>query len=120
MEAKERDFKKSVSFSFSSFNNLNWDQLIDFGSGSIYLFTYYLLFIVKIKKCGEMARKLRFFKEQMEKAGVSPSSKPLTQTDIDMDGLEVCQVDYATRLCFWLSCSNFIFYLGVLVKTWRT
>ncbi|OAY52465.1 V-type proton ATPase subunit a3 [Manihot esculenta] len=46
-------------------------------------------YAAQIKKCGEMARKLRFFKEQMEKAGVSPSSKPLTQTDIDMDGLEL-------------------------------
>ncbi|KAJ9132817.1 hypothetical protein P3X46_033649 [Hevea brasiliensis] len=46
-------------------------------------------YAAQIKKCGEMARKLRFFKEQMEKAGVSPSSKPVTRTDIDMDGLDL-------------------------------
>ncbi|KDP41742.1 hypothetical protein JCGZ_26760 [Jatropha curcas] len=46
-------------------------------------------YAAQIKKCGEMARKLRFFKEQMEKAGFSPSSKSVTQTNIDMDGLEL-------------------------------
>lgn len=46
-------------------------------------------YAAQIKKCGEMARKLRFLKEQMEKAGVSPSSKPVTRVDIDMDGLEI-------------------------------
>ncbi|KAJ9189682.1 hypothetical protein P3X46_000944 [Hevea brasiliensis] len=46
-------------------------------------------YAAQIKKCGDMARKLRFFKEQMDKAGVSPSSKPVTQTDIDMDGLDL-------------------------------
>ncbi|OAY37264.1 V-type proton ATPase subunit a3 [Manihot esculenta] len=46
-------------------------------------------YAAQIKKCGEMSRKLRFFKDQMEKAGVSPSSKPVTRTDIDMDGLDL-------------------------------
>ena len=69
----------------------------------------------KIKKFGEMARKLRFFKEQMEKAGVTPSTKPMTQTEIDVDDLEVCyKVECAARnvldgpcpyylALFWLS-----------------
>lgn len=43
----------------------------------------------QIKKCGEMARKLRFFKEQMLKAGLSLSGKPMTRADIDVDDLEV-------------------------------
>jgi V-type H+-transporting ATPase subunit a len=43
---------------------------------------------VKIKKCGEMARKLRFFKDQMLKAGFSPK-KSATQVDINVDDLEV-------------------------------
>jgi hypothetical protein len=62
-----------------------------------------------------MARKLRFFKEQMEKAGVTPSTKPMTQTEIDVDDLEVCyKVECAARnvldgpcpyyfALFWLS-----------------
>ncbi|KAA3468087.1 V-type proton ATPase subunit a3-like [Gossypium australe] len=43
----------------------------------------------QIKKCGEMARTLRFFKEQMLKAGVSPSAKSVEETEIDVDELEV-------------------------------
>ncbi|KAK5843905.1 hypothetical protein PVK06_000040 [Gossypium arboreum] len=43
----------------------------------------------QIKKCGEMARTLRFFKEQMLKAGVSPSAKSVEETEIDLDDLEV-------------------------------
>ncbi|KAG1354772.1 hypothetical protein COCNU_07G008840 [Cocos nucifera] len=43
----------------------------------------------QIKRCGEMARKLRFFREQMTKADISPSAMPITQTDIDLDDLEV-------------------------------
>ncbi|KAG9441792.1 hypothetical protein H6P81_017646 [Aristolochia fimbriata] len=43
----------------------------------------------QIKRCGEMARKLRFFKEQMNKAGLSPSAKPTSRPDIDLDDLEI-------------------------------
>ncbi|XWS54961.1 hypothetical protein CRYUN_Cryun10bG0134400 [Craigia yunnanensis] len=46
-------------------------------------------YAAQIKKCGEMARKLRFFKEQMLKAGFSPSMKFVARTDIDVDDLEV-------------------------------
>ncbi|KAF9684402.1 hypothetical protein SADUNF_Sadunf04G0114600 [Salix dunnii] len=46
-------------------------------------------YAAQIKKFGEMARKLRFFKEQMEKAGVTPLTKPMKQAEIDVDDLEV-------------------------------
>ncbi|KAJ9704219.1 hypothetical protein PVL29_002676 [Vitis rotundifolia] len=46
-------------------------------------------YAAQIKKCAEMARKLRFFKEQMSKAGLSPSAKIMMRDDIDMDDLEV-------------------------------
>ncbi|KAK6253720.1 hypothetical protein QUC31_015440 [Theobroma cacao] len=46
-------------------------------------------YAAQIKKCGEMARKLRFFKEQMVKAGFSPSTKSEARGDIDVDDLEV-------------------------------
>ncbi|KAI9396607.1 hypothetical protein POPTR_004G160400v4 [Populus trichocarpa] len=45
-----------------------------------------------------MARKLRFFKEQMEKAGVTPSTKPMTQTEIDVDDLEVKLGEFEAEL----------------------
>ncbi|KVH88978.1 ATPase, V0 complex, subunit 116kDa [Cynara cardunculus var. scolymus] len=43
----------------------------------------------QIKRCGEMARKLRFFKDQMSKAGFTPSGKTDAQVDINLDDLEV-------------------------------
>ncbi|RZC44708.1 hypothetical protein C5167_037656 [Papaver somniferum] len=43
----------------------------------------------QIKRCGEMARKLRFFKEQMSKGGVVPSARAMSRADIDMDDLEI-------------------------------
>ncbi|RWR81381.1 V-type proton ATPase subunit a3-like protein [Cinnamomum micranthum f. kanehirae] len=46
-------------------------------------------YAMQIKRCGEMARKLRFFKEHMMKAGLPPSSMPITRTDIDLDDLEI-------------------------------
>ncbi|KAE8698673.1 V-type proton ATPase subunit a3 [Hibiscus syriacus] len=46
-------------------------------------------YAAQIKRCGEMARKLRFFKEQMLKAGFSTSTKPGAETGIDLDDLEV-------------------------------
>ncbi|KAJ6365196.1 hypothetical protein OIU76_030046 [Salix suchowensis] len=46
-------------------------------------------YAAQIKKFGEMSRKLRFFKEQMEKAGVTPLTKPMKQAEIDVDDLEV-------------------------------
>ncbi|KAL9354363.1 hypothetical protein Peur_052333 [Populus x canadensis] len=55
-------------------------------------------YAAQIKKFGEMARKLRFFKEQMEKAGVTPSTKPMTQTKIDVDDLEVKLGEFEAEL----------------------
>ncbi|EXC04207.1 Vacuolar proton translocating ATPase 100 kDa subunit [Morus notabilis] len=43
----------------------------------------------QIKRCGEMARKLRFFREQMVKAGLSSSMWSIRSSDIDLDHLEV-------------------------------
>ncbi|KAJ9537927.1 hypothetical protein OSB04_030660 [Centaurea solstitialis] len=42
----------------------------------------------QIKRCGEMARKLRFFNEQMSKAGITRSSKSVSRADIHLDDLE--------------------------------
>lgn len=46
-------------------------------------------YAAQIKRCGEMARRLRFFKEQMKKAGLSPSATSTMSNDIDLDHLEV-------------------------------
>nr|CAD1843569.1 unnamed protein product [Ananas comosus var. bracteatus] len=52
----------------------------------------------QIKRCGEMARKLRLFKEQMTKAGIVPSAMPVTQTQVDFDDLEIKLGDLEAEL----------------------
>uniref|UniRef100_A0A0D3HBT3 V-type proton ATPase subunit a n=2 Tax=Oryza barthii TaxID=65489 RepID=A0A0D3HBT3_9ORYZ len=42
----------------------------------------------QIKRCGEMARKLRFFREQMSKAAISTSTQ-FSGTSLEIDDLEV-------------------------------
>ncbi|KAL3514704.1 hypothetical protein ACH5RR_027421 [Cinchona calisaya] len=46
-------------------------------------------YAAQIKRCGEMARKLRFLKEQMTKAGFSSSSSSSFGPSITLDELEV-------------------------------
>lgn len=45
-------------------------------------------YAAQIKRCGEMARKLRLFRDQMAKAGITASPLPLTRNHIDLDYLE--------------------------------
>ena len=53
------------------------------------LFSLIVDLYMKIKRCGEMARKIRFFKDQMSKAGVSPKVILDKDIDIDLDDVEV-------------------------------
>ncbi|KAL7602948.1 hypothetical protein Lser_V15G18666 [Lactuca serriola] len=46
-------------------------------------------YATQIKRCEEMARKLRFFKDQMFKAGLTPSTKSTHVSEISLDELEV-------------------------------
>ncbi|CAH1422293.1 unnamed protein product [Lactuca virosa] len=46
-------------------------------------------YATQIKRCEEMARKLRFFKDQMCKAGFIPSTKSTHVSEISLDELEV-------------------------------
>lgn len=43
----------------------------------------------QVKRCAEMSRKLRFFKDQIHKAGLLPSPNPASQPDIELEELEV-------------------------------
>ncbi|KAI4336825.1 hypothetical protein L6164_015305 [Bauhinia variegata] len=45
-------------------------------------------YAAQVKRCGEMARKLRFFKEQITKSGVSIPTRPTRDSIIDLDNLE--------------------------------
>lgn len=46
-------------------------------------------YAAQIKRCGEMARTLRLFKEQMTKAGLSPSTLSTRDSDVDLESLEI-------------------------------
>lgn len=46
-------------------------------------------YATQIKRCGEMARKLRFFRDQMIKEGLSPSSRSSAVPYVNLDELEV-------------------------------
>ncbi|CAL5418373.1 unnamed protein product [Camellia sinensis] len=46
-------------------------------------------YATQIKRCSEMARKLRFFKEQMVKGGLLPSLRSTSGTNINLDDVEV-------------------------------
>eukprot|EP00250_Pteridium_aquilinum_P011093 c19833_g1_i2 orf=605-2590(+) len=52
----------------------------------------------QVKRCGEMARKLRFFKDQMTKAGISVAIRSTSQKDMDLDELEVKLGELETEL----------------------
>ncbi|KAJ7957817.1 V-type proton ATPase subunit a [Quillaja saponaria] len=54
-------------------------------------------YAAQIKRCGEMARKLRFFREQMTKATVSPSPRSRSD-DSNLDSLEVKLGDLEAEL----------------------
>lgn len=54
-------------------------------------------YAAQIKRCGEMARKLRFFKEQMFKAGVSPKGST-TQSDVNIDDVEIKLTEIESEL----------------------
>lgn len=55
-------------------------------------------YATQIKRCGEMARKLRFFKEQMTKAGLSPSTRSVARADFNLDDLEVQLAEFEAEL----------------------
>lgn len=66
----------------------------------------------KIKRCGEMARKLRFFKDQMSKAGVSPKEFLGKDVDIDLDDVEVNGGHMPCFYFLFASCLFFSFFLS--------
>ncbi|CAL5200304.1 unnamed protein product [Lathyrus oleraceus] len=55
-------------------------------------------FVNQVKRCAEMSRKLRFFKDQINKAGLMSSSRTLLQPDIDLEDLEVHLAEHEHEL----------------------
>ncbi|CAJ1956020.1 unnamed protein product [Sphenostylis stenocarpa] len=55
-------------------------------------------FVNQVKRCAEMSRKLRFFKDQISKAGLLSSSRTVLQPDIDLEDLEVQLAEHEHEL----------------------
>lgn len=69
-------------------------EVIIYGSSfEIYFISLLLILIAillwQVKRCAEMSRKLRFFKDQINKAGLMSSPHPVLQPDIELEELEV-------------------------------
>ncbi|KAJ8767246.1 hypothetical protein K2173_013643 [Erythroxylum novogranatense] len=72
---------ESAHLTVSYLGDLGLLQFKDLNAGnSLFQRTY----AAQIKKCGEMARKLHFSKEQMEKAGMRPTFKELGELEADL------------------------------------
>ncbi|KAG1365695.1 putative V-type proton ATPase subunit a1 [Cocos nucifera] len=55
-------------------------------------------FVNQVKRCGEMSRKLRFFSDQISKAGVTSSACPAFQPGISLEELEVQLAEHEAEL----------------------
>ncbi|THG16139.1 hypothetical protein TEA_006581 [Camellia sinensis var. sinensis] len=80
-----KDVSLSLSLSLSSYMSIiRFDSSLELEKSP-----FQRTYATQIKRCAEMARKLRYFREEMSRAGWSPATKPVGRADIDMDDLEV-------------------------------
>ncbi|CAN4100906.1 unnamed protein product [Withania somnifera] len=55
-------------------------------------------FVNQVKRCVEMSRKLRYFKDQIHKAGLLPPPLPASQTDIELEEMEIQLAEHEHEL----------------------
>lgn len=55
-------------------------------------------FVNQVKRCAEMSRKLRFFKDQISKAGLLSSGRSTLQPDVGLEELEIQLAEHETEL----------------------
>ncbi|KAL4295998.1 hypothetical protein GQ457_12G026840 [Hibiscus cannabinus] len=55
-------------------------------------------FVNQVKRCGEMSRKLRFFKDQIIKAGLLSSIHPVVEPDVELEELEILLAEHEHEL----------------------
>ncbi|XP_016500559.1 V-type proton ATPase subunit a1 isoform X1 [Nicotiana tabacum] len=55
-------------------------------------------FVNQVKRCAEMSRKLRYFKDQIHKAGLLPPPLPASQPDIELEELEIQLAEHEHEL----------------------
>ncbi|XP_044506444.1 V-type proton ATPase subunit a1-like isoform X1 [Mangifera indica] len=56
------------------------------------------IFVNQVKRCGEMSRKLRFLKEQINKAGLLSSVHPVSGPDVELEELEMQLAEHEHEL----------------------
>ncbi|XP_028098327.1 V-type proton ATPase subunit a1-like isoform X2 [Camellia sinensis] len=55
-------------------------------------------FVNQVKRCAEMSRKLRFFKDQIQKAGLMSSAHPAMLEDVELEELEIQLAEHEHEL----------------------
>ncbi|XP_058204264.1 V-type proton ATPase subunit a1-like [Rhododendron vialii] len=55
-------------------------------------------FVNQVKRCAEMSRKLRFFKDQIHKAGLMSAPRPILQPKMELEQLEIQLAEYEHEL----------------------
>ncbi|BBH04907.1 vacuolar proton ATPase A3 [Prunus dulcis] len=55
-------------------------------------------FVNQVKRCAEMSRKLRFFRDQISKAGLLSSVHPVLQPDVELEELEIQLAEHEHEL----------------------
>ncbi|ONI00508.1 hypothetical protein PRUPE_6G092300 [Prunus persica] len=55
-------------------------------------------FVNQVKRCAEMSRKLRFFRDQISKAGLLSSVHPVLQLDVELEELEIQLAEHEHEL----------------------
>ncbi|KAK4780185.1 hypothetical protein SAY87_016291 [Trapa incisa] len=84
-------------------------------------------FVNQVKRCGEMSRKLRFFKDQISKAGIVSLEHPVMQPDIELEELEIQLTEHEHELIemnfngeqLWQTYSELLEFKMVLDKVSR-
>ncbi|XP_056168915.1 V-type proton ATPase subunit a1-like isoform X2 [Syzygium oleosum] len=54
--------------------------------------------VLQVKRCGEMSRKLRFFRDQVGKAGIMSPENPVVQPDVVLEELEIQLAEHEHEL----------------------
>ncbi|XP_071733210.1 V-type proton ATPase subunit a3-like [Rutidosis leptorrhynchoides] len=86
---------ESAHRTVSYLGDLGLFQFKDLNSGKS---PFQRTFATQIKRCGEMARKLRFFKDQMMKAGLLASTRSTYGSEFSLDELEVKLGEHESEL----------------------
>ncbi|KAF2300500.1 hypothetical protein GH714_013839 [Hevea brasiliensis] len=113
----DRPFKTSIVFSLEEGPGVLSKHLLFLLCGKSTLLRYfdYLFYVdfeasmadqnaqnalkhLKVKRRGEMSRKLRFFKDQINKAGILSSAHPVIEPDFELEELEIQLAEHEHEL----------------------